>query len=198
MGSNSCCTHFNVLQCIFNDFYCCSLLPTQEKSIEIGRYLVSEHLCLWLKNEHEGRSGEEFAPHPGGTNDNDDHACEPNNITVQNKIIAKILPVNKFTTLKICVTPSFKEWVFFSWLLCFALQYMFIQIGSQTWASLPFVPPSWSANSSQGCRSCSFSGHKQRCWTVLSGLRYKVAYNQLYQLKSIPEISVKNISKIFY
>ena len=32
------------------------------------------------------------------------------------------------------------EWVFFSWLLCFALQYMFIQIGSQTWTSLSFVP----------------------------------------------------------
>ena len=40
---------------------------------------------------------------PGGTNDNDAHdahAGEPNFITVQNKIIAKILPVNKFTTLK--------------------------------------------------------------------------------------------------
>ena len=54
---------------------------------------------------------------------------------------------------------------------------MFIQIGSQTWASLSFVPPGWGANSSQSCRSCSFSGHKQRCWTVLSELRYKVAYN---------------------
>ena len=41
-GSNSCCIYFDVLQCIFNDFYCYSLLPTQEKSIEIGRYLVSE------------------------------------------------------------------------------------------------------------------------------------------------------------
>ena len=38
---------------------------------------------------------------PGGTNDaHDAHAGEPNFITVQNKIIAKILPVNKFTTLK--------------------------------------------------------------------------------------------------
>ena len=54
---------------------------------------------------------------------------------------------------------------------------MFIQIGSQTWASLSFVPPGWGANSSQSCRSCSFSGHKQRCWTVLSELQYKVAYN---------------------
>ena len=114
---------------------------------------------------------------PRGENDNDDHACEPNNITVQNKIIAKILPVNKFTTLKVLsLLPSMNGY-FFSWLLCFALQYMFIQICSQTWASLSFVPPRWGANSSQSCRSCSFSGHKQRCSTVLSELRYKVAYN---------------------
>ena len=78
---------------------------------------------------------------------------------------------------EVFVTSSFNEWVFFSWLLCFALQYMFIQIGSQTSASLSFVPPGWGANFSQSCRSCSFSGHKQRCWTVLSQLRYKVAYN---------------------
>ena len=71
---------------------------------------------------------------------------------------------------------SFLQWMGHFFLLCFALQYMFIQIGSQTWASLSFVPPGWGANSSQSCRSCSFSGHKQRCWTVLSELRYKVAY----------------------
>ena len=36
---------------------------------------------------------------------------------------------------------SFFQWMCsFSWLLCFAPQYMFIQIGSQTRASLPFVP----------------------------------------------------------
>ena len=136
-----------------------------------------QHLCLWLQNEHERQFCEEFAPHPGGTNDNDDHACEPNNITMQNKIIAKILLVNKFTTLKfLSLLPSMNGY-FFSWLLCFALQYMFIQIGSQTWASLSFVPPGWGANSSQSCHSCLFSGHKQKCWTVLSELRYKVAYN---------------------
>ena len=57
-------------------------------------------LCEW-------QFCEEFAPHPGGTNDNDAHACEPNYITVQNKIIAKILPVNKFTTLKfLSLLPS--------------------------------------------------------------------------------------------
>ena len=51
--------------------------------------------------------------HPGGTNDNDDHACEPNNITVQNKIIAKILRVNKFTTLKfLSLLPSMNGYFF--------------------------------------------------------------------------------------
>ena len=55
----------------------------------------------------------EFAPHPGGTNDHEDHACEPNNITVQNKIIAKILPVNKFTTLKfLSLLPSMNGYFF--------------------------------------------------------------------------------------
>ena len=66
-----------------------------------------QHLCLWLQNEHEWQFCEEFALHPGGTNDNDAHACEPNYITVQNKIIAKILPVNKFKTLKfLSLLPS--------------------------------------------------------------------------------------------
>ena len=59
-----------------------------------------QHLCLWLQNEREWQFREEFAPHPGGTNDNDAHSCEPYYIKVQNKIIAKILPVNKFKTLK--------------------------------------------------------------------------------------------------
>ena len=39
-----------------------------------------QHLCLWLQNEHEWQFCEEFAPLPGGTNDNDAHACEPNYI----------------------------------------------------------------------------------------------------------------------
>ena len=80
-----------------------------------------QHLCLWLQNEHERQFCEEFAPHPGGTNDNDDHACEPNNITVQNKIIAKILPVNKFTTLKfLSLLPSMNGYFFLDYyvLLC--------------------------------------------------------------------------------
>ena len=35
-----------------------------------------QHLCLWLQNEHERHFCEEFAPQPGGTNDNDAHVCE--------------------------------------------------------------------------------------------------------------------------
>ena len=81
-----------------------------------------QHLCLWLQNEHEWQFCKEFAPHPGGTNDNDAHVCELNKITVQNKIIIKILPMNKFCDSQIFVTPSFNEWAVFSWLSCFALQ----------------------------------------------------------------------------
>ena len=45
---------------------------------------------------------------------------------------------------------------------------------------LTFVPPGWGANSSQSCRSCSFSDRKQRCWTVLSELQ-----NSLKELSTI-------------
>ena len=48
---------------------------------------------------------------------------------------------------------------------------------SYNFVARAFVPPGWGVNSSQSRRSCSFSGNKQRCWTVLSELRYKVAYN---------------------
>ena len=107
-----------------------------------GSERTVQNLCLWLQNEHEWQFCKEFAPHPRRTNDNDAHVFEPNYITVQNKIIAQILPVNIWIyNSEIFVTPSFNEWVVFSWLLRFALQYMFIQIGSQTWASLSFVPP---------------------------------------------------------
>ena len=141
-------TFWCILQCIFNDFYYVLFVAFNSgkrycRRLDATSYQSSDrnvlHLCLWLQNEHEWQLCKEFAPHPGGTKDNNAHVCEPNYITVQNKIIAKILPVNKFTTLKIFVTPSFNEWVVFSWLLCSAgLQYMFIQIGSQTLTSLPF------------------------------------------------------------
>ena len=81
-----------------------------------------QHLCLWLQNEHERQFCVEFAPHTGGTNDIDDHACEPNNITVQNKIIAKILPVNKFTTLEfLSLLPSMNGYFFLIIMFCSAI-----------------------------------------------------------------------------
>ena len=133
-------------------------LPRIRPKIELSSTFVYDY-----KNEHEGQFCEEFAPHPGGTNDHDDHACEPNNITVQKKIIAKILPVIKFTTLKfLSLLPSMNGY-FFLW--------MGIIMFCSARASLSLVPPGWGANSSQSCRSCSFSGHKQRCSTVLSELR---------------------------
>ena len=101
-----------------------------------------------------------------------------NRITSQSKIklSQKYCPWINLQLWNFC--HSFPQWMgIFSWLLCFALQYMFIQIGSQTWASSSFDPPGWGANSSQSRCSCSFSGHKQTCSTVLSELRYKVAYN---------------------
>ena len=97
-----------------------------------------------------------------------------NRITSQCKIklLPKYCPWIDLQLWNFC--HSFLQWMgIFSWLLCFALQYMFIQ----KWSSLSFVPSGWGANSSQSCPSCSFSGHKQRCWTVLSELGYKVAYN---------------------
>ena len=100
-----------------------------------------QHLCLWLQNEHEWQFCKEFAPHPGGTNDNDAHACELSYITVQNKIIVKILPVNTFTTLKfLSLLPSMNGQFFLDYhvLLC-----------NKTCNTLSFVPPGWEANSSQ-------------------------------------------------
>ena len=76
------------------------------------------------------------------------------------------MPVNRITSqCKIKLSQKYCSWINLQlWNFCHSfLQWM--------------VPPGWGANSSQSCRWCSFSGHKQRCWTVLSELRYKVAYN---------------------
>ena len=86
----------------------------------------------------------------------------------KNKLPQKILSVYKYTTLKIVVTPSFNVSV---------VVFLIIKIGSQAWDSLLFVPPGRCANSSQNCHPCSFCSHKQRCWTVLSELWPKVAFN---------------------
>ena len=143
-------------------------LPRIRAQIELSNTFV-----LWLQNEYEWQFCEEFAPHPGGTNDNDAHAW-PNYIIVQNKIIAKCCPWINLQLWNFC--HSFLQWMGSFFLII--MQYMFIQIGWQTWASLSFVPPGWGANSSHSCHSCSFSGHKQGAGpTVLSELRHKVVYN---------------------
>ena len=136
--------------------------------------------CLWLQNEHEWQFCEEFALSQGGRT-----TLMPMMPMLVNRISSqcKIKLSQKYcpwTSLQLWnfVTPSFNEWVVFSWLLCFALQYMFIQIGPQT-RVLSFVPPGWGANSSQSCRSCSFSGHKQKVLDrSISELQCKVAYKQ--------------------
>ena len=120
-----------------------------------------QHLCLWLQNSTSGSSAW------------NSHLTQGGRTTMMTMLVNQITSQCKTKlSQKYCPWINFNEWVFFSWLLCFALQYMFIQFGSQTWASLSLVPPGWGANSSQSCRSCSFSGHKQRYWTVLSELRY--------------------------
>ena len=104
------------------------------------------------------------------------------------------IPMNRITSkCKIKLSEKYCPWInllcnlwhfFVQWMGSFFLIIMFcsaiyvIQIGSEAWASLSFVPPGWGANSSQSCRSSSFSGHKQRCWTVRSELWYKVAYSR--------------------
>ena len=83
-------------------------LPRIRAQIELSSTFVYDY-----KMSTSGSSARNSHLTQGGTNDNDDHACEPNNITVQNKIIAKILPVNTFTTLKcLSLLPSMNGYFF--------------------------------------------------------------------------------------
>ena len=73
---------------------------------------------------------------------------------------------------------SFLQWMGSSFLIIMFCSAIHVYTGRFTDIGIIVIrPPGWGANSSQSCRSCSFSGHKQRCWTVLPELRYKVAYN---------------------
>ena len=57
---------------------------------------------------------------------------------------------------------------------------MFIQIGSQTWASLSFVPPILAKvriPPRAAARAHFLVINYLRCWTVLSEFQYEVAYN---------------------
>ena len=82
----------------------------------IAQIELSNTFVLWLQNEYEWQFCEEFAPHPGGTNDNDAHAW-PNYIIVQSKTIAKCCPWINLQLWNFC--HSFLQWMgSFSWLLC--------------------------------------------------------------------------------
>ena len=134
-------------------------------------------LCLWPENEHERQLCEEFAPQPGGTNDNDTHFCEP--ICINMYCRAKHNNQEKYYSFiegrsdkNFRVVNLFTGSIFAIILFCTVMLF-----GSQAWSSLSFVPPGWGVNSSENCRSCSFCSHKQRCWTVLPELWYEVASN---------------------
>ena len=104
------------------------------------------------------------------------------------------MPVNRITSqCKIKLSQKYCPWInlqlwnfchsFLQWMGIFFLIIMFcsaIHVYTDRFTDMGIIvirPPGWGANSSQSCRSCSFSGHKQRCWTVLSELWYEVAYN---------------------
>ena len=58
-----------------------------------------QHLCLQLQMSTSGSSAKN-SHLTRGKNDNNAYACEPSYITVKNEIIPKLLPVNKFTSMK--------------------------------------------------------------------------------------------------
>ena len=104
------------------------------------------------------------------------------------------MPVNRITSqCKIKLSQKYCPWInlqlwnfchsFLQWMGIFFLIIMFcsaIHVYTDRFTDMGIIvirPPGWGANSSQSCRSCSFCSHKQRCWTVLSELWYKVASN---------------------
>ena len=135
------------------------------------------HLFLWLQNEHERQFCKEFAPHPGG-----------------GRTTMMSTPVNRITSqCKIKVSQNYCPWInlqlwnfchsFLQWMGIFFLIIMFcsaIHVYTDRFVGMGIIvirPPWLRCEFLADCRSCSFSSHKQRCWTVLSELRYKIAYN---------------------
>ena len=168
----ACCIHFDVSKwCmmyapISGKRYLEWTLPRIEAQIELSSTFVCDY-----KMSTSGSSAKNSHLTQGGTNDNDAHACEPNTLQCKIKLSQKYCPRITLQLWNFC--HSFLRWMSSIFLDYYVL---LCKIGSLAWAS-SFVPPSWGANSSQSCRSCSFSGHKRLCWTVLYELRYKVAYN---------------------
>ena len=109
-------------------------------------------------------------------NNNDAHACELNYITVQNKITAKILPVNKFTTLKfLSLLPSMNRYFFLHYyvLLCNTCLYRSVHRHGhhRHWSPMGEV-----RIPRRAAARAHFLVINKRS-TVLSELRYMVAYN---------------------
>ena len=91
-------------------------IPRIRAQIELSSTFVYDY-----KMSTSGSSARNSHLSQGGRTTMTDHACESNNITVQNRIIGKILPVNKFTTLKfLSLLPSMNGYFFLDYyvLLC--------------------------------------------------------------------------------
>ena len=136
-----------------------------------------KHLFLWLQHEHGPQFCEEFAPRPGGTNNNETHTCEPIFLIIAEQNII----IKKTTTIEGIKEPrQFSELYIYTRIVFFCDNFILhchIILFKGTGTSLSFVPPGRGANSSQNCCPCSFCSHKQRCSTVLSELCYEVVYN---------------------
>ena len=75
----------------------------------IAQIELSNTFVLWLQNEYEWQFCEEFAPHPGGTNNNDAHACEPNTLQCKIKLSQKYCPWINLQLWNFC--HSFLQWM---------------------------------------------------------------------------------------
>ena len=158
----------------------CFQLSKKVLRLDVTSYQSSDrsvqHLCLWLQNELEGSS------------------TMNSHLTQGGRTTMMPMPVNQITSqCKIKLSQKYCPWInlqlwnfchsFLQWMGSFFLIMMFcsaIHVYTDRFADMGIIvirPPGWGANSSQRCRSCSFSGQKQRRWTVLSELGYKIAYN---------------------
>ena len=118
---------------------------------------------------------EEFALQPRRTNGNDADVCEP--ICINMYCRAKHDNHEKnYPFIQRRSEKNFRVINLFTGSI-FAIKFYFALWYNSVHRNGSFVPPGWGANSSQKCHSCSFCSHKQRCWTVLSELRYEVASN---------------------
>ena len=92
-------------------------IPRIRAQIELSSTFVYDY-----KMSTSGSSARNSHLSQGGRTTMTDHACESNNITVQNRIIGKILPVNKFTTLKfLSLLPSMNGYFFLIIMFCSAI-----------------------------------------------------------------------------